>query len=137
MGSQPPAPAAPPTPKDYWRELARCTVLLTAFATDRYYTTGASSTIATAINLGLPLVAEERLVRAYPYWLRQPNALFAYQAHSAPAYGAALLRSLQPEEAAAARVAMVAVKEELAEHNHAVLRDIMAAVRVSIAAASK
>ncbi|KAL4439721.1 hypothetical protein ABPG75_002722 [Micractinium tetrahymenae] len=60
----------------FFDTLSRCRAILLAFATDEYYAKKSSSTIATALNVGVPLVAERRTLEAYNFL--QPKACFVY-----------------------------------------------------------
>lgn len=55
----PPLSTQPPL-QLYFDTLSRCRAILLAFAADDYFTKKSSSTVATAINVGVPLVAERR-----------------------------------------------------------------------------
>jgi hypothetical protein len=52
---------------EYYSVMARSFALLPAFATDRYYLSRASSTVAASLITGCPLVASPRLLEAYSY----------------------------------------------------------------------
>ncbi|PRW56831.1 cell division [Chlorella sorokiniana] len=60
----------------YFDTLSRCRAIMLAFATDEYYTKKSSSTIAMAINVGVPLVAERRTLEAYTFL--RPESCFVY-----------------------------------------------------------
>ncbi|PSC76144.1 hypothetical protein C2E20_0744 [Micractinium conductrix] len=53
--------------KEYYDTLSRCRAILPAFGSDEYLYRKSSSTVATAINVGSPLLAEDRLRDAYSF----------------------------------------------------------------------
>lgn len=54
-------------PQEYYRTVQEAMAVLPAFASDVYYKTKASSSVATAITCGTPLVADRELLKAYSY----------------------------------------------------------------------
>ncbi|KAF1989123.1 hypothetical protein K402DRAFT_418939 [Aulographum hederae CBS 113979] len=51
----------------YWRVLRRTLAIATAFANDHYITDQASSTVATALIVGVPLICGKEVLDAYTY----------------------------------------------------------------------
>ena len=58
----------------YYAAVHDALAVLPAFASDHYYTTKASSSVAAALICGTPLLATEQLLAAYSYL--QANATF-------------------------------------------------------------
>ncbi|KAL4422295.1 hypothetical protein ABPG75_008492 [Micractinium tetrahymenae] len=52
---------------DYYDTLSRCRAILTAFHSDQYLVNKTSSTLAAALQVGAPLLTEDRVLAAYQY----------------------------------------------------------------------
>lgn len=75
----------------YYNTLASCRAILTAFGSDAYVLNKTSSTIAAAIHLEVPLLTEERVLKAYPFLNRA--AAFVYDSGLAAPNVAKLARA--------------------------------------------
>ncbi|KAL4425032.1 hypothetical protein ABPG77_001810 [Micractinium sp. CCAP 211/92] len=71
------------TVQDYYDTLSRCRAILTAFCTDQYLINKTSSTLAAALQVGTPLLTEDRVLAAYEYMPRA--AAFVYMPKDGPA----------------------------------------------------
>ena len=70
--------------QEYYAEMHRTLAMLTLFPSDRYYTQASSSTVATAISLGLPLAVQPRFLEVrLP---RQPSLPLLSAKHWSPAH---------------------------------------------------
>lgn len=85
----------------YYAQMSSALAMLTMFPGTRYYTEAASSTVATAISLGLPMVVTDRFVEVYNFI--SPRALVVADDSS---HAAALERILAMSEAEWADLAM-------------------------------
>ncbi|PSC69179.1 hypothetical protein C2E20_7335 [Micractinium conductrix] len=104
-------------PHDYFDMLSRCRAMLTSFAQEHYVINITSTTVAVALQVGTPLLTEQRVLDTYGYF--PSDAAFAYTlpgttAHDSAAMGAALGReqSQQMERASAELAAAAAAAEQ-------------------------
>ncbi|PSC69178.1 hypothetical protein C2E20_7335 [Micractinium conductrix] len=102
---------------DYFDMLSRCRAMLTSFAQEHYVINITSTTVAVALQVGTPLLTEQRVLDTYGYF--PSDAAFAYTlpgttAHDSAAMGAALGReqSQQMERASAELAAAAAAAEQ-------------------------
>ncbi|GAB4816905.1 hypothetical protein N2152v2_003951 [Parachlorella kessleri] len=113
--------------QDFFELLTQCRALVTAFASDEYFTIKASSTIATALNLGVPLLTEARTRPAYSFL--PPGGLLEHASPGKRDYGATYARALRAafEPRGAERRAMLLAKEEMLGRNVEVARALLGA----------
>lgn len=106
--------------------LAGCRALLTSFGTDLYFTKKASTTVLTAMNLGVPIIADRRVLSAYSYL--DPDAVLQYppavkNSDYLQGYKAAVREALQ-QEWQLRRQSMFRTKAKLMEHNKRVAETV-------------
>ncbi|KAK9863131.1 hypothetical protein WJX84_009913 [Apatococcus fuscideae] len=53
--------------KDYWRELQSSLAIVPAFSNSRYLDSAASSTLFTSVLLGIPIIADDDILKTYSY----------------------------------------------------------------------
>ena len=61
--------------QDYYRQIHKTLGVLVLYPGDRYYTRASSSSVATAISAGVPLVVEPRFLQVYDFMPQGPDVL--------------------------------------------------------------
>ncbi|KAG1659343.1 hypothetical protein FOA52_008397 [Chlamydomonas sp. UWO 241] len=96
---------------EYYEALHHNLALVPSLANPAYYDRKFTSTVITSLITGTPVIAEHRLLRAYR--LLDTSVVFLQRRHESQMATMVRLLSMSPEDVAARRAALVALRDRL------------------------